>query len=246
MSCTVTEVVTEVVTEDSSDSSDSEAEQPRQKKTRFCEPDPPAGVVRGRVYVASMNMRGAWAPRPEGATTVNVTSAQAKAGAYRLDFSPMSLPGFDEEKKYHCFENAWQSLKEHEGVPFTTSQDWWQKQTKGKRRYPGGKGKRVLWARFGGEQLGYVASRKTVYVPEYHKKMRGTASFQDLRCRVEQGEDVVVMDFDGPRTPAGGVACALLTLELLRDKIEDVATPFGHGYVVAAGLAGISVADYVL
>ena len=32
----------------------------------------------GRVFIGSMNMRGAWALRPNGAVLVNVTSAQSK------------------------------------------------------------------------------------------------------------------------------------------------------------------------
>jgi hypothetical protein len=262
MSCTVTELATIVEhaedssgPEDSSDPEDSSgaeagkrkgAEQPRQKKRRCRDsgaPRPAPTCVSGRVYVASMNMCGEWAPLPEWATTVDAMSEQATQ-KYRRDFSPMSLPAFDDEMV--CFENAWQSLKEHEHVPWEQSRTWWQKQTTGKRRYPRGKGKRVLWVHFGGEQLDCVAARKKVYVPEYNEKMRVTESFRNLRRRVENGEDVVVMDFDGPRTPKGKVACKLLTVELLRDKIEDVTMPFGHGYVVAAGLAGVATADYVM
>lgn len=195
----------------------------------------------GAVFVGSMNMRGAWADTPKGATRVNVTSAQATASVLRQDFSPMTATGY---KGFHCFENYWQSLKRHEGVSAEKSVAWWQALTKGKRRYPAGKGKRVLHACHGDELLDYEDSRKKVYVPEYDALMRATPSFLNLRSRVQAGEDVVVMDFDGPRAPDRGVACERVTVELLKRKIHDVATPFGHGYVVAAALAGIAVEDY--
>ena len=40
-----------------------------------------------RIYVASKRMRGSWAPRPEGSTIIDVTSAQAKNSSKRRDFS---------------------------------------------------------------------------------------------------------------------------------------------------------------
>ena len=200
----------------------------------------------GRVFIGSMNMRGAWADRPSGAKTVNVTSAQAGGSSLRRDFSPMTLldGGY---KGYACFENYWQAGKEWRGVPLSVSKAWWARQTKGRRRYPGGKGRKVLWAKHSDadEPRAYVKSRKEVYVPEYDALMRGTSSFTQLREAVKNGTDVVVMDFDGPRSADGGVQCRELTLELLREKINDPSKPFGHGYVVAAGLRGIAVSRYV-
>jgi hypothetical protein len=53
-----------------------------------------------------------------------------------------------------------------------------------------------------------------------------------------------VSDFDGPRDADGQPLIEEVTVDLLRDKIEDVAHPFGHGYVVAAKLLGIPAAAY--
>ena len=201
----------------------------------------------GRVFVGSMNLRGAWAARPPGAVTVNVTSAQARRSEFRRDFSPMTVldGGY---KKYACFENYWQAGKAWSGVPLSVSKAWWAAQTKGRRRYPGGKGRTVLWAIHSAvdKTLGYIESRKKVYVPEYDALMRGTPSFRRLRQAVMNGSDVVIMDFDGPRAADGGVQCKELTLELLREKINDPSQPFGHGYVVAAALRGIPAARYTV
>lgn len=61
----------------------------------------------GKVYVASMIMRGKRAELPkelDNAVKVNVTSAQRTNNPYRVDFSPMTaIPG--KYKGYHCFEN---------------------------------------------------------------------------------------------------------------------------------------------
>ena len=55
------------------------------------------------VYIASMNLRGEWAPLPENCKRINVTSAQAKKSKYRLTFSPMTEieGGY---KDFYCFE----------------------------------------------------------------------------------------------------------------------------------------------
>ena len=56
-------------------------------------------LKRGKVYIASMNMRGKWAEKPENTTIINVTSMQAKDSKNRRDFSPMT------EYNYRGFYN---------------------------------------------------------------------------------------------------------------------------------------------
>ena len=51
--------------------------------------------------------------------------------------------------------------------------------------------------------------------------------------------NITVYDFDDSKTDDGEVTCLELTRELLIDKINDTRFPFGHGYVVAATIAGI-------
>ncbi len=198
-------------------------------------------MTQRRVYVASMNMRGKWAERPEGVLTVNVTSAQSKTSAYRIDFSPMSLKSY---KGFACFENYWQAGKVFEGIAHAESVAWWKKQTKGKRRYPKGKGRRVLHAVFGGgggNPLQYVESRKQVYVPFYDALMRSSPSFDRL---LQSDRDICVCDFDGPREEDGAPICLEVTHDLLRTQLHDETFPFGHGYVVAAGVCGWNVEDW--
>ena len=196
----------------------------------------------GKVYIASMNMRGTWAERPPNTKTVNVTSMQAKTSQFRIDFSPMSQTNY---KEFHCFENYWQSGKVFEDSNHNKDVDWWKKQTQGKRRCPSNKDKRVLHALFNGVEMGYVQSRKEVYVPEYYELVKDTNSFVELAELVRNGQSVVICDFDGPRNDDGEVMCLEVTLDLLKEKINHTAHPFGHGYVVAGGLLGFSPKDYV-
>ena len=198
----------------------------------------------GKVFIASMNMRGKWAERPVDACVLNVTSMQKKDNMERRDFSPMSEVK-DGYKGFFCFENYWQSGKVYEGFDRVKFKKWWMKQTKGKRRYPGSKGKKVLHAEFNEEELDYVQSRKKVYVPEYFELMNATESLKKWKNIVEKGKSVVVYDFDGPRENYEPV-CKEVTLEFLREKINDTRYPFGHGYIVAAALCGINCSEYLV
>ena len=198
----------------------------------------------GKVYVASKKMRGAWAPRPEGVIILDVTSSQSKTSKKRRDFSPMS-PIEGGYKGFYCFENYWQSGKLIEGCDRKKQIAWWQKQIKGKRRYPKSRCKRVFCALFGdGPPMDYVESRKKIYVPEYYELMKDTESFLEFKTLVHSGTDIVVYDFDGPRTIDGENECIEISLELLKKKITETRHPFGQGYVVAGALLGIKPEQY--
>jgi len=198
------------------------------------------------VYIASMNLRGVWATCPEGTTRVNVTSAQRKNNKFRLAFSPMT-PIVNKYKEYYCFENYWQSGKRYPDISSNTITDWWKKQTKGKRRFPDGKNKNVLYAKFPhiNDNLGYIDSRKQVYVPEYYNLIKDNSVLTDLQNRLTSGESFTVYDFDGIRDNNGNPTSAEVNLELLQEKILDTRTPFGHGYVVAAAILDINPELYL-
>ena len=57
---------------------------------------------------------------------------------------------------------------------------------------------------------------------------------------------MVIYDFDGPRAPDGTPLCLPVTVELLKQKINDTTFPFGHGYVVAATALGIPPTEYTM
>ena len=202
------------------------------------------------VYIASMNMRGKWAKAPDRCKKINVTSSQAKASMYRILFSPMT-PLSDGYKGFCCFENYWQAGKRYKGIEDIDKQmTWWKSQQKGKRRYPPGKGKKIMYAEYPGfGPLDYIPSRKRVYVPEYYNLMiqrdKSTKIVEDLHKRALKGECLVFYDFDGPRNPDKTPSIEKISLELLQEKLNDPRFPFGHGYIVAATVAGYKPEDYL-
>jgi hypothetical protein len=201
----------------------------------------------GKVFIASMNLRGEWAPSPYGTVKVNVTSAQGSANKNRRDFSPMTAVDGGYEGFWN-FEAFWQSGKVFEGISEEKVKSFWHKVSEAKRRYPGSKGKKVLYAHFEDipdEKMDYVTSRKKVYVPRYFDLMKDKEMALFWKEQVEAGKDIVVYDFDGPRTMDGGVTCVEVTKEMLCEKINDTNFPFGHGYIVAAWLKGMSPDSYL-
>jgi hypothetical protein len=174
-----------------------------------------------------MNMRGKRAECPAGCKRLNVTSCQAKNSPDRLKFSPFSATNY---KGFHCFENYWQSRKLYENIPYETTLTWWQNLTVPKRRYPT-KEKVISTI----EGYDYITSRKLIYVPEYYELVKQYVTVSDMIC---------VYDFDGPRKDNGDVDCVEVTLDLLKEKINDPRFPFGHGYVVAALLLGIHYSEF--
>ena len=204
----------------------------------------------GKVYIASMNMRGKWAePILENSIKINVTSAQARANKNRLNFSPMTeiVNGFNGYKGYWNFESYWQSGKVYEDIPIEKTKRWWKELKEPKRRYPNSKGKKVLYALFDGndEKMDYITSRKKVYVPEYYELIKNKEMTLYWKKMVKKGHNLIIYDFDGPRTINGDVICLELTKELLIEKINDTQYPFGHGYIVAGCISDISPNTYI-
>lgn len=198
-----------------------------------------------------------------GGKKINVTSAQGIAHPNRLAFSPMTaIPG-----RYHgfyCFENFWQSGKRfkelnhlHQHVKDADIKAW-KKYDTPKRRHPKAKGAVPVDAVypdiFPGETFGYVESRKRVYVPLYHQYITEQNEHRKLfhmwKDAVAKGASVIITDFDGPKERSADPdveytrPCMRVTLDLLREKINDPEFQFGHGYVVAAAMLGISPEEY--
>lgn len=202
----------------------------------------------GKVFVASMNLRGSRADTPYKMTSLNVTSAQAKNSAARRDFSPMT-PVTGGYKGYWNFEHYWQAGKVWHNIPHKVSVAWWRARDVPTRKLQlkQAKTSHVLYAVYDEKNhpLQYIEARKQVYVPEYYALVADRPMSAHWRERVLNGEDVVVYDFDGPRGPERELQCVEVTLEMLRERIEDTRHPFGHGYVVAAMLLGIQPSEYV-
>ena len=199
----------------------------------------------GKVYLASMNLRGARGVKLNPLSlNLNVTSAQRTLSLDRRDFSPMT-PIEGGYMGYWNFESRWQSGKIFEGIDEKVSKAWWKAQLEAKRRYPKGKGKKILCARFEGYEdrgdMNYIEARKEVYVNEYYNMIKDRERTLYWKKLLEEGEDITIYDFDGPRNEDGSVTCLELSEDLLQEKINDVRFPFGHGYVVGMVLSSIDI-----
>jgi hypothetical protein len=205
-------------------------------------------VKKGKVYLASMNLRGTRAVKLDATSlNLNVTSAQAKLNLDRRDFSPMT-PIEGGYYGYWNFESRWQSGKIFEGIDEKVSKTWWKAQLQPKRRFPKGKGKTVLCARFEGYEekgdMDYVTARKNVYVKEYYNMIKDRERTLYWKKLLDEGKNITIYDFDGPRNEDKSVSCLELSEDLLREKVNDLQFPFGHCYVVACVLAGIDISVF--
>ena len=201
----------------------------------------------GKIYIASMNMRGKWAdPICDNYIKINVTSAQVKKSKNRIHFSPMTeiQGGYN---GYWNFESYWQSGKVFENIPIETTKKWWRELKEPKRRYPKSKGNKVLYALFddNDEKMDYVTSRKKVYVPQYYDLIKDKDIIEEYKQILMKGKNIIIYDFDGPRDINGDVLCVELTNDLLIEKINNPRHPFGHGYIVAGCINNIHPSNYI-
>ena len=197
----------------------------------------------GKLYIASMNLRGKWADLiDENSLKLNVTSAQAKNNRNRLSFSPMTETNY---KGFYNFEAYWQSGKVFEGIDREKYVNWWKNINSPKRRYPNSKGKKVLYSQWDDEKLDYISSRKKVYVPEYYNMIKNKQMLDYWRNELKKGKNITIFDFDGPRDSSRNPICLELTLDVLKEKINDSLFPFGHGYIVGALILEYSFEHYI-
>jgi len=210
----------------------------------------------GKVYIASMNLRGEHGPKPyEGIMIVNVTSGQGTDHPFRRDFSPMT-PIEGGYKGFWNFEHYWQSGKVFKDVPEAISKQWWKDQDTPKRRYAGPRPKGLTpkelkvvyasWPTHDNKHMDWITSRKEVYVPEYSELIKDRPSVRQLQQYLASGKDILIKDYDGPRLADGSVTTVELTPELLREKINATDFPFGHGYIVGASLTHIDPEEYIM
>lgn len=202
----------------------------------------------GKIYIASMNMRGKWAdPIDPNSIKINTTSAQSKTNKNRRDFSPMTEIK-DGYNGYWNFESYWQSGKVFEDIPYEISKNWWLKLREPKRRYPKSRGKKVLyskWIEYDNINMDYITSRKKVYVPLYYNLIKNREMTLYYKELFNNGQNITIYDFDGIRNDEGEPICQELTKELLIEKINDGRFPFGHGYIVGSLIAGIDYNDFI-
>lgn len=105
-------------------------------------------------------------------------------------------------------------------------------------------------------KLPYVESRRAIYVPVYTAAVKRSPIFRALKQRLLAGENLLIVDIDGPHTAAMkyykkkyGVGDDFIdedgtmeaTLENFQILLGDERHPFGHGFCLAAALLDIEL-----
>lgn len=188
--------------------------------------------------------------RCEGFINVDVTSASRK----KVDvlearqLSPLLLGPVTMANgiRAEIFENAWQYGKcwsTHLNKDGTPNASWYSFRDKGYAKLAGarhpkrGSAKSSYYPQEGQGDvvMGYVESRKKIYVPLYAGLIRDLPIIKAMR-----GKNIMIIDGDGPpqdKYPEG-MPMNQETWDLM---INDDTTPFGHGYVVAALIAELDI-----
>lgn len=206
-----------------------------------------------------------------GYTNIDVTSGSMKkinGTEIRFGLSPMFLGPvvIDGEEEAKIFECWWQGGKVfpdcgHCDDDHNTT-DTWERfrlaeyaKTKGGRHPTGTKsseftetgGKRSFiyykpaFGVYFGMHMDYITSRKMAYVPIFAQLVKTQSVFIDLKEQVDVGALFIILDIDGPRDGVHEV-----TVDFLRDRINDPNAPFGHGYVIAGLLMDIEPEEYCM
>lgn len=91
--------------------------------------------------------------------------------------------------------------------------------------------------------MDYVAARKAIYCDFYVQHAQQHPSFLALKQRLEDGENLMIVEIDGPdyeltfepytriskKSPG-----LIMDEETTKMLLNDTRKPFGHGYVIAA------------
>lgn len=105
------------------------------------------------------------------------------------------------------------------------------------------------------KKLDYIASRKEIYVKEYCRLVKKKPKFQELKSRLEQGENLLIFEVDGPHQESLQYykdkykvgnnfienSTMLANKENLKIMLNDTKHPFGHGYCLAMALNNIEL-----
>lgn len=226
--------------------------------------------MQGQIWVAQKPGRGSKIPYPakEGYTRIDVTSGSGNKLVFcnekvpATQMSPLYLG-----PEHQRFENTWQYSKVYPQLGhWDTEREcptpaWTHWKLKGFTKTAGKRKKgirtppevstlrkkfretgapwtpRCSW--WNNEPLDYIEARKKIYVPLYAQMVVETDAFKACRAMLDEGKKLLIIDLDGPPLDAYPNG-AEVTRDFIAEKLNDPSHPFGHGYVVAALLAGIN------
>lgn len=92
-----------------------------------------------------------------------------------------------------------------------------------------------LFSYYMGEKLSYRAARARMYMPWYAKLVEKTPAYQDLKNRHLDGQNLLLLEYDGldRNNPEENRP---LDEAMLKRLMDDPSRPFGHGLVLACCL----------
>jgi hypothetical protein len=216
------------------------------------------------IWVGSRPGRGKGHDYPvqENTLRIDVSSGSMKKidNLSMKNLSPLLLgPVYDlEGNEYIRFENLWQYNKVYpqlghwDPIREEPTTKWYEWRNKGMTKVKNGKGIRTpdeisklkkigswkpIGAWWNNKLLGYIDSRKQIYIPKYIEAIKKSEEYQVLENMVAKGTKILIIELDGPNLdefPNG----LLVTEKSINDALHNEKYPYGHGYVIAAQLAG--------
>lgn len=82
------------------------------------------------------------------------------------------------------------------------------------------------------ETLDYISARKKIYCKIYAELVQNTDAYKILKNLYDKGQSLQICEMD--------VRPSLITEEILRQELNNPKESFGHGYVLAACLMGLT------
>jgi len=101
------------------------------------------------------------------------------------------------------------------------------------------------------KQLGYIESRKKIYLPIYQKLAKREKMFWDILEKVQNGKNILIFDVDGPHQESleyykkkykikndfiQNNSVDVSDKKAMKILLDDEKHPFGHGYCLALAL----------
>lgn len=105
------------------------------------------------------------------------------------------------------------------------------------------------------ELIGYIESRKHIYLPLYCKLVRQEEQFKELKNRLNKGENLLIIEVDGPHQESMNYYqeqynvdnyfiennTMLITPKNIDIMLNDIKHPFGHGYCLGMALLDLDI-----
>lgn len=164
-------------------------------------------------------------------TVINTTSRSTN---WSQGLSPFYLRKVELYGNYVAenMENGWQYSKvypEYADENKNPTKEYYKWAEKGFKksyadRYPMGKGKKPLYSIWDGKKYGYIEARKHIYIPLYAKSVVKTEAYKTLKAMYDNGEDIVLWDFDAYDYEKLGMT--------LDDVINNPNKKMGHAFVL--------------